>query len=285
MKKLLRCSMGILLTCMLFTGCTKNISEGGKHEDDKSLSMCFVNSGKSDSIIVKYEGKSYLIDTGTKDSAEVIEKCLELNNVDNLQGVFLTHTHKDHIGGLKKLSKKYDIPIVYSAEISMNEDDGTNAIDTLVNDKLSLNHKKLKFGDKVNITDDVYFEVLGPITYNSDDDNNNSLVLRLSVYGKTILFAGDMKHEEEETLMNAGTNLKADILKVAHHGRKDATSKEFAEAVSPEIAVITTDRQEDSRTASDNVLKILKSAKVYITDEYDDGVLVTINEQGEITVR
>ena len=286
MKRMFRYIAAFFILSFALTGCTnsqlnsKIISETSNGD----FSICFINSGKSDSILVMYEGKSYLIDTGTKDSVDAIKKALEANNVESLDGVFLTHTHKDHIGGLKKLSKEYNIPVIYSAEISMNKEEGTNAIDSLVDNELNLKHEKLKAGDKINITDDVYFEVLGPITYNSDDDNDNSLVLRINVNGKTVLLTGDMQFAEEVSLMDSGVDVKADILKVGNHGNKDATSKEFAEAVDPSIAVITTDREEDSGTASKRVRKLFEETNLYITDDYDVGLLVTITKSGEIEV-
>lgn len=286
MKKVIKYVIGFMILSIFLVGCTFNNKINGNaaaaDANAEDVSICFINSGKSDSILVKAFGKSYLIDTGTKDSVDAIKKALEVNEVDSLDAVFLTHTHKDHIGGLKKLANVYDIPVVYSAMISMNEDDGTNAIDKLVDEKLNLNHEKLKAGDKINISDEVYFEVLGPLTYNSDDDNDNSLVLRLCVYGKTIIFAGDMQFAEEQTLIDSGVDLKADVLKVGNHGNKDATSEAFAKAVSPDIAVITTDRKEDSGTASKRVRNLFKDSNLYITDEYDAGFLVTISADGSV---
>ena len=145
-----------------------------------------------------------------------------------------------------------------------------------------MNHEKLKAGDKIYINDSIYFEVLAPLVYNSKDDNDNSLVLRLSVYGKTILFTGEMQFAEEESLLKSGENLKADILKVGNHGNKDATSEEFFNTVNPEIAVITTNRKEDSGTASKRVRALLSKTKLYITDEYDIGFLIVIKEDGSI---
>ena len=130
------------MLALFFTGCSLDTKDDIIVKDE-DVSVCFINSGKSDSILVKAFGKAYLIDTGTKDSVESIKKALEKNEVNSIEAVFLTHTHKDHIGGLKKLTKSFDIPIVYSAEISMNEEDGTNKIDTLTEEKI-LNMKNLE---------------------------------------------------------------------------------------------------------------------------------------------
>ena len=87
--------------------------------------------------------------------------------------------------------------------------------------KLSIPHIELEAGDTVELVPNVEFDVLGPLEYNKDDDNDNSLVLKLSINGKTFLFTGDMQFAEEKTLLEAGVDLSADVLKVGNHGNPD----------------------------------------------------------------
>ena len=106
----------------------------------------------------------------------------------------------------------------------------------------------------------------------------------LNAYGKKILFTGDMEFWEEATLLDNDIDVSADILKVANHGNPDASSSRFLNAVSPEYAVICTDRSVDYDSASELVINALPNTKFYITDEYKLGVFFTINENGEISV-
>ena len=50
------------------------------------------------------------------------------------------------------------------------------------------------------------------------DPNNSSLVLRASIDGTRILLPGDAEVEAQQALLDAGTDLRADVLKVPHHG-------------------------------------------------------------------
>lgn len=252
-------------------------------DDTGNVSVMFINVGYGDAALVEIGTHRYLIDTGEATAGPMLLRALGLRGVQKLDGVFLTHTHDDHIGGMESLVRKYPVDTLYSAEISMRDDDGDNEIEELAKD-LELQHVKLSAGDTVKVTDDIAFEVIGPIVYNDEDDNDNSLVMRLTANGKTMLFTGDMQFDEEETLLKTGADVKADILKVGNHGNPDATSEEFAKAVSPEIAVISTSTEEDDDSANERVRKALGMAQIAVTEDYVCGVLVEVLPDGTVTI-
>ncbi|MGN1345292.1 MAG: lamin tail domain-containing protein, partial [Eubacteriales bacterium] len=192
------------------------------------------------------------------------------------------HSNSDHIDGLPMLSELWEIDTCYTAAIAVE----MNKMQASIS-KASLEQTLLEPGQVIPVSDGLYFEVLGPIRYNPLDDNDNSLVLRMTVNGRTILFAGDMQYDEEKTLMRAGFDLRCDLLKVGNHGNKDATSVSFMEETSPSYAVITTDRTEDENSAHKSVCKGLEEvgAEIFITDEYDLGLLCRIAPDGKITMK
>ena len=243
----------------------------------------FINVGRADATLVQAGERNYLIDTGEKSSVVDLIAGLHIAGVTALDGVFLTHTHSDHIGGFAVLAREFPIARVYRAAISENRKDGSNKIDERAADA-GLSLTELSAGDTVPLADGLAFEVLGPLEYNAEDDNDNSLVLRLSAAGATFLFAGDMQFAEEETLLRAGVELAADVLKVGNHGNPDATGEAFGAAVSPRYAVIPTDRSLDANSANARVIAALGDAEVIVTDETEAGVLITVAADGTLRV-
>jgi competence protein ComEC len=272
--------ISILIIMLLFSSCKVNDSLNTNSIDNK-LYMTIVNVGYGDCIILQYNGINCMIDTGHQKNIASLVGTLNLLNIKNIDALFLTHTHKDHIGGVPTLSKHFEIKNTYSATISETSKDGDNEINKLVR-KYNLKHSLLNAGNIVNVGD-LSFKVLGPLTLNKKDDNDNSLIISLSINDKKILFTGDMQFDEEFDLIENNIDLKSDILKVGNHGNPDATSKQFASLVDPSIALISTDREEDTDSANKRVISAL-DCDTYITDEFHNGILLTIDENGIINV-
>ena len=242
--------------------------------EEAELSILYINVGYGDAALIRAGGKTYMVDTGKKEAVPALYRALAMLGVTHLDGLFLTHTHSDHIGGAAALALRCDIGTLYTAKISMDKKSGKNALDEVGAD-IGLTRTKLSAGDTVYVADGVYFEVLGPISYNGDDDNDNSLVMKLHAGGVTVLLTGDMQFAEEASLMAAGTDLTADALKVGNHGNPDATSEAFANAVGAQVAVISTSTAEDDDTPNDRVLDALSGAQIYVSQNYACGVLLT----------
>lgn len=285
MKKFL---LLLLIPLCLLCGCTP-AAENPLAAAEGDVRILFINVGKADAALLMTGEKNYLIDTGTEDSAEKLLAVLSLLQVDSLDGVFLSHTHKDHTGGLETLSAELPISMLYHTDITTLTKKGVNKFERF-SQELSIAHTALSAGDVLTLDKDVSAEVLAPLVANEDDDNDQSLVLMITANGKKILFTGDMQFAEEQTLLNADIDLAADVLKVGNHGNPDATLDRFAQAVTaghnaadPAIAVISTDTSVDADSANRRVLEALGDAAIFITEDSGTGILVTISANGAIT--
>lgn len=106
-------------------------------------------------------------------------------------------------------------------------------------------------GQIVNIEKNLYFEILWPDSKNVINDNvlnNNSLVCKLVYKNFSCIFTGDIEEIAEKAIIEKYAtnlrNLNATVLKVAHHGSKTSSIKEFLEAVRPKLALIGVRRRQ-----------------------------------------
>jgi competence protein ComEC len=119
-------------------------------------------------------------------------------------------------------------------------------------------------------------EVLGPVTPmrgTNSDPNNNSLILRAVGAGRSVLLLGDAETEEQEDLVTVlgPAGLRADVLKVAHHGSAlQATS--LVDAVQPAVALVSVGRDNDYGHPNAMLLGRIAQggARVLRTDESGD---------------
>lgn len=272
-----RALCGVLAALCLLSGGAR----AEKISENMNVEIIALNVGKADAILVRLGEDDYLIDAGLKKNFEALEEALKTLEVTSLRGVFLTHTDKDHGGGLVKLAESgVTIDAIYASSLYYEKSyDKHQAVKAAK--ALDMEVTWLNAGDVIDVGAGCTFEVLSPLTLDTEDENNNSLVLRLTTAEGTALLAGDMELEAEAALMatNAGA-LEADYLKVAHHGRDDATSAAFARLVSPQIAVISTDRDDEPRSADSQVIEVLEAAgaQVYVTEDFELGVRVRLED-------
>jgi len=271
------------LLLLLLTGLMMAMAAAPLESKQGGACVVFINAGKADSTLIHVDNKVFLIDAGSKDSAPALLAALEAMGVSGIDGLFLTHTHSDHIGGLKALVRAVPVERLYFADISLRNAKGEHKLVKQA-EKFDLPYTLLQAGDRVEAGGDAAFTVLGPLVLNEKDDNDNSLVLAIELGGRRFLFAGDMQFPEEVSLLESGIDVSAHVLRVGNHGNPDATSIRFAIAVSPEYAVISTNTEAAPRSANDIVIANLFPAKVFVTEGYALGIRVDISNEGDIRV-
>lgn len=153
----------------------------------------------------------------------------------------------------------------------------------LVNMK-KVNAHVVEAGNKIQIETNLYFYVLWPTSINMISDNainNNSLVCKLVYKNFSMLFTGDIEEIAEKAILSKYVNkqevLNADILKVAHHGSKTSSIKEFINAVNPKYAVIGVGKDNKFGHPSEKTLETLndKNVKIYRTDISGEIMIIT----------
>ncbi len=196
----------------------------------------FFDVGQGDSIFINTNGQDMLIDGGPRSAGGRLLGNLTALDVSEIAYVVATHPHEDHIGGLISVLES-------SISVGVVLYNGENATSQVYQDFMSLAQSKINIvqkGQTYVLSENINFTVLNPVQpLEFSDVNSNSVVLRLQAGSVAFLFTGDATFEAEETMINAGLTLQSQVLKVAHHGSKYATSEEFLDAVNPAYAVIS----------------------------------------------
>ncbi len=273
MKRTGRWAVCLMIALLFWIACP-----AGNAEDQ--IQTYFLNVGKADAILLRLNGQDYLVDTGSKESYDQMEDALRMLGVDRLAGVIITHTDKDHVGGLKKLLKsEIDVERVYAGKLHSEKSDEDHPAYSAA-EKRNVPFTWLVAGDQLQ-AEECVLHILGPLTRDDEEENNNSLVIDVRTPEGNILLTGDMTQTEEEELLDAGAIPQATVLKVGHHGRDDATGRRLVAAVRPQWAVISTSSQERPDTPAAQVTETLAlfQVKTAVTQEAQVGILAELENQ------
>jgi len=197
----------------------------------------FIDVGQGDCILIQVNSKNLLIDSGTSDSKQALIRYLKNNNITKLDYVVETHPHEDHIGGMASVIKTFDIGEFYGPKVIATSQSFDDMIRALRNKNLKINISKPNIS--LDLGPNTTCVMLSPNSTTYENVNDYSCVIKVSYKNSTYLFTGDTETTAEQELITNGYNLKAQVLKVAHHGSKTSTSQTFLNKVSPKIAVIS----------------------------------------------
>lgn len=247
-------------------------------EEAARMTLLSINVGKADCHLLTWEGRCWMIDTGAAESWGAVSAALMANGITHLDGVVLTHTDKDHAGGLPALaSSSVAVDAWYASAYycEVKKEEKHPAVMAAAQRGQTVTW--LKAGDSLPFGSG-RLTVLGPTRLDAEKENNNSVVLLAEAAGGSILLAGDMEQPEEEALLLSGVLQPVTVLKVGHHGEGDATSEAFALAVKPQVAVISTNSVAEPDTPSNRVMKLLRrvGAQIALTETAAGGVLVEV---------
>lgn len=269
----------LLLAVLLLTGCTQTSAETEEPMGEKAFgefTLTFITIGKGDAFLLTTPDNShYLVDTGKAEDYVQIARTLRLKGIDHLRGIFLSHGHKDHAGCLAPLLKAFPTEEVF---ISGRDNVSYREIDPCtIAEENGARLTELLGGETLDLGG-VTAEVWIPQLVDRGNENNNSMILQLVHGDNRFLLMGDAELSEEAALMASGVPIQARVLKLGHHGEADATSSLFLKSVSPEIALITGNAEENPESVNESVSGYLEERQIEVY--YSEGDPLDIHSDG-----
>lgn len=173
-----------------------------------NLTIWFFDVGQGDAIAVQApNGRAWLVDAGPPGAADdLIGQMRTVARLRALAAVTITHQHLDHYGGLRDVRDAFIVGRVTPANL-----------------------------DPANVSIEL-------VAHNQPtaDPNAKSKIYRVTYGGASVLLTGDATTAAEAEIIEEGAaRIRADVLKIAHHGAADATGAVFLAAVDPSFAVIS----------------------------------------------
>ena len=241
-----------------------------------AFQMHFIDVGQALSVLVECDGQFMLYDGGNVDDGSLVVSYLQKQGVEQLEYVFCSHAHEDHVGGLAAALAYFPAYHVYSPVTEASTKCFKDFVKYTQQQGLQLEVPSV---GTVWPLGSATVTLLGPVTQYSET-NNTSLVLRIDYGVTSFLLTGDMENTAETDLVNSGANLKADVLQVGHHGSSTSTSYLFLNAVLPEMGVISCGTGNKYGHPHEETLSILRDAKV---DVYRTDLLgtITVSSDGQ----
>jgi competence protein ComEC len=243
---------------------------------DNTGHVTMLDIGQGDAFVVElpYRRGVYFIDAAgsvgmdfqptDKIFEQVIKPYLYQRGIAKVDGIFATHADHDHTGSIGKLTEEFHVDWVRTSRYfdkrrvqQWNPD--TKLVPWKAGELLQLPGWEV--------------QLLGPVTDKSEP-NKNSLVMYTMLGGKSWLFMGDAGKEEEAEIMERYPSLRADIVKVGHHGSNTSTDPAFLHQLEPEEALISAGRKNRYGHPAPEVVEALKNENIRIWRTDTDGAVV-----------
>ncbi|MBO6242449.1 MAG: MBL fold metallo-hydrolase [Butyrivibrio sp.] len=236
-----------------------------------------LNVGKADCAVLEYKNYVGLIDAGTYEAFETIDKFLKDNSISKIDFMILTHYDQDHIGSAVNILNSYEVSSIYLPDYVSQKEYYAGLMEAVENkDNVFFIDNNMSFG-----YEDLYIDLYpasDPDSLLEDSknmDNNMSLVSMITFGGKKFLFTGDIEKDRIKQLLDEQLDLSADYIKMPHHGGYEKNSEQLLSAVSPEIAVISTSGE---RPADEKLTALLSSMNIETYDTTYGNIVIYCNE-------
>lgn len=235
-----------------------------------------------ESILIRTpNGHTLLVDGGIPEVGIQVNTLLKKLNVTDIDAVIATHMHIDHVGGLSDVLAEHQAGCLYTSPLTDYQTSPVNRLGEaasaqglsftpqLAGDTLMLDGIEITFLSPV-----AEYEEIAQDKITGDMLNDSSLVFMLTYGNQKLLFMGDATRTvEAELIQHYGDQLRADFIKIGHHGSSDTSSLPFVKMVNAADSVMCIYAFNDFNiydryrlTGNKSYVTSIDGAVLYVTD-------------------
>lgn len=204
--------------------------------DSLVISVHFIDVGQADCIFIDAGDIDILIDGGNNSDGNLVVAYLDELGTDDIELMVATHPHEDHIGGLDNVIYNFDVEHLirpaFASNTQTNRDFEEAIYTSGINESWPEQGVQFIFGELI-------FTVLSDNTKNYDETNDYSIVLKMNYGNHSFIFTGDAEVDVEHDILESGIDIKANVLKIGHHGSASSSTVSFINRINPDYTVIS----------------------------------------------
>ncbi|WP_421381724.1 cell wall-binding repeat-containing protein [Bacillus salacetis] len=261
---------------------SNNVLSGYGYDTPNELAVHIIDVGQGDSTLIQTQGKTVLIDGGTRTAGDKVVSYLKAAGISSIDYLIATHPDADHIGGL--------IDVLDQIPVGEVLDSGLTHTSQTYFDYLGLiDAKNIPFdvpsvGSEFTLDSGISFKVLN--NGNGYTENNaGSVVVKLAYNNVSFMLTGDATTESETNMMERFNlrDIQSTFLKVGHHGSTTSTSQEFLNEVNPKAGILSYGDNSYGHPTSEIVSR-LKNKGVTLYSTYESGDIVVKTDGDSYTI-
>ena len=264
----------IVILAAVVTGITKSqpsdkpsSAPATQEQEVPALSAHFIDVGQGDCTLFVSGDETMLIDSGEYNYRDTVVDYLKEMGITELDYIVTTHAHSDHMGSMAYVIENIDVEnIIYSepTDSAMSKKFYGDFLDAVEKTDAEI---IIAEPDYTFTLGEAECKILAPYEL-SNEENDNSVVMLISVDSASFLMTGDAEKAVEKKILEKYPDLNATILKAGHHGSKTSSHKDFIKTINAETAIICVGEDNSYNHPSEDILKIYEENKmdIYRTD-------------------
>lgn len=252
-------------------------------DSSQATGVVFFDVGQGDSALISLpQSTQILVDTGNhKEILEKIEKNMPLYD-RKIEYLVLSHADSDHVGMASEIMQSFSVDRVIVGP-STSDSQTYEEIERTINDEKIIK-EQVGAGDEICVVTNACMDFYSPDKNSSyGTTNEQSLVFRFSYNGGDIMFTGDAEKDIQEVISAkySGEELASEVLKVAHHGSRNAINDNFLKGVNPKEAIVSVGKNSYGHPVQETLDSLISSGiRVLRTDQ--EGDIEFIFENGSL---